>query len=103
MPQKKNPDMAELVRGKTGRVYGDLVANIVDEKLDELSQLYYLAAYADRTDVVKSFNDYYRTFGAEDKDLILTDEEKAAAEAQSAPTGEPTQGDAAQTTENENK
>ncbi len=26
MPQKKNPDMAELVRGKTGRVYGDLTA-----------------------------------------------------------------------------
>ena len=26
MPQKKNPDMAELVRGKTGRVYGDLLA-----------------------------------------------------------------------------
>ena len=26
MPQKKNPDMAELVRGKTGRVYGDLIA-----------------------------------------------------------------------------
>ncbi|TWH58287.1 argininosuccinate lyase [Desulfitobacterium sp. LBE] len=26
MPQKKNPDVAELVRGKTGRVYGDLVA-----------------------------------------------------------------------------
>ena len=25
MPQKKNPDMAELTRGKTGRVYGDLV------------------------------------------------------------------------------
>lgn len=25
MPQKKNPDMAELIRGKTGRVYGDLV------------------------------------------------------------------------------
>jgi len=25
MPQKKNPDMAELVRGKTGRVYGSLV------------------------------------------------------------------------------
>lgn len=24
MPQKKNPDIAELVRGKTGRVYGDL-------------------------------------------------------------------------------
>ena len=25
MPQKKNPDIAELVRGKTGRVYGDLM------------------------------------------------------------------------------
>lgn len=28
MPQKKNPDMAELVRGKTGRVYGDLMATL---------------------------------------------------------------------------
>ncbi|MFD2705296.1 argininosuccinate lyase [Salibacterium lacus] len=26
MPQKKNPDMAELVRGKTGRVYGNFVS-----------------------------------------------------------------------------
>jgi argininosuccinate lyase len=26
MPQKKNPDMAELIRGKTGRVYGSLVS-----------------------------------------------------------------------------
>ncbi len=26
MPQKKNPDVAELVRGKSGRVYGDLMA-----------------------------------------------------------------------------
>ena len=26
MPQKKNPDMAELVRGKCGRVYGDMMA-----------------------------------------------------------------------------
>ena len=26
MPQKKNPDMAELIRGKTGRVYGDLMS-----------------------------------------------------------------------------
>ena len=29
MPQKKNSDMAELVRGKTGRVYGDLTALLV--------------------------------------------------------------------------
>jgi argininosuccinate lyase len=26
MPQKKNPDVAELIRGKTGRLYGNLVA-----------------------------------------------------------------------------
>ncbi|WP_456419794.1 argininosuccinate lyase [Thermovibrio sp.] len=26
MPQKKNPDVSELTRGKTGRVYGDLIA-----------------------------------------------------------------------------
>ena len=26
MPQKKNPDMAELIRGKSGRIYGDLTA-----------------------------------------------------------------------------
>jgi len=29
MPQKKNPDMAELIRGKSGRVVGDLVALLV--------------------------------------------------------------------------
>ena len=28
MPQKKNPDMAELVRGKSGRVFGDLMATL---------------------------------------------------------------------------
>ncbi len=28
MPQKKNPDMAELVRGKTGRVYGSLMGTL---------------------------------------------------------------------------
>ena len=32
MPQKKNPDMAELIRGKTGRVYGDLVAMLTTLK-----------------------------------------------------------------------
>ncbi len=32
MPQKKNPDVAELVRGKTGRVYGSLVALLTTMK-----------------------------------------------------------------------
>ena len=32
MPQKKNPDVAELVRGKSARVIGDLVALLTLEK-----------------------------------------------------------------------
>ena len=32
MPQKKNPDVAELMRGKTGRVYGDLMAMLTTMK-----------------------------------------------------------------------
>jgi argininosuccinate lyase len=32
MPQKKNPDIAELVRGKTGRVYGKLIALLTTMK-----------------------------------------------------------------------
>ena len=32
MPQKKNPDMAELTRGKTGRLYGNLVSLLVTLK-----------------------------------------------------------------------
>ncbi|MFC1940484.1 argininosuccinate lyase [Chloroflexota bacterium] len=37
MPQKKNPDIAELVRGKTGRVYGRLVAVLATMKALPLS------------------------------------------------------------------
>jgi len=37
MPQKKNPDVAELVRGKTGRVYGQLVALLTIMKALPLS------------------------------------------------------------------
>ncbi len=32
MPQKKNPDVAELIRGKTGRVYGDLISILTTMK-----------------------------------------------------------------------
>jgi argininosuccinate lyase len=37
MPQKKNPDVAELVRGKTGRVYGKLIAMLTTMKALPLS------------------------------------------------------------------
>ena len=60
-------------------VYGDLVNDVMGEKIDELWQTYYLAAYADRQEVVASLNEYFRSLGIEDKDLILTDAEKEAA------------------------
>jgi len=37
MPQKKNPDVAELVRGKTGRVYGHLISLLASMKALPLS------------------------------------------------------------------
>jgi argininosuccinate lyase len=37
MPQKKNPDAAELCRGKTGRIYGHLIALLVTMKALPLS------------------------------------------------------------------
>ena len=37
MPQKKNPDIAELIRGKSGRVYGALVSMLTTMK-DHLRQ-----------------------------------------------------------------
>jgi len=37
MPQKKNPDIAELIRGKTGRVYGSLVSLLTSMKALPLS------------------------------------------------------------------
>ena len=49
---------------------GDLVSGVLDEKFDELSQIYYLAGMARRYDIVAQFNEYYRSFGAEDSDLI---------------------------------
>ena len=58
-------------------VQGDMVASAMYDRLDELSRLYYLAAYYDRQDVVYSINEYYRTLGAADGDLILTDRDKA--------------------------
>ena len=37
MPQKKNPDIPELIRGKTGRVYGDLMALLTLMKAQPLA------------------------------------------------------------------
>ena len=69
-------------------IQGDLVADIMYDRLDELSRLYYLAAYYNREDVVFGINEYYRTLGAEDKDLILTQREKDSLGIQGKPKTE---------------
>ena len=61
MPQKKNPDFAELVRGKSGRVVGDLVALLVTMK--SLPLAYNKDLQEDKEgaiDAVKTLEDCYK-------------------------------------------
>ena len=47
-----------------------LVSDIIQDKMDSLMELYYLAAYAQRAEIVGAMNDYLRTFGYTDEELI---------------------------------
>ena len=61
MPQKKNPDFAELIRGKTGRVVGDLVALLITMK--SLPLAYNKDLQEDKEgaiDAAKTLEDCYR-------------------------------------------
>jgi len=58
MPQKKNPDMAELSRGKTGRVYGNYTA--VATMLKGLPLSYNRDMQEDKEPVFDSYNNYYK-------------------------------------------
>ena len=49
---------------------GELVADALDDNIYLLDRLYYMAAYAGRSDIVEMFNDYYRTLGAPDDSLM---------------------------------
>ncbi len=51
-------------------VQASLVSNIIQEKMDSLMELYYLAAYAQRDEILSFMNDYLRTFGYTDDELI---------------------------------
>ena len=65
MPQKKNPDMAELTRGKTGRLYGNLVALLTT--LKGLPASYNRDLQEDKTplfDSVSTVKDALRIFAA---------------------------------------
>jgi len=56
---------------------GDMVTGILDEKFDSLSQLYYLAGYAGRKEIVSYLNEYFRSFGADESDLMQLEERGA--------------------------
>ncbi len=51
-------------------VQGDMVSSIVDDKLEELGDLYYLASYAGRRDIIAQLNAYYRTLGVSEDSLV---------------------------------
>ena len=54
-----------------------LVGDIIQDKMDSLMELYYLAAYAQRAEIVGAMNDYLRTFGYTDEELIQPGTEPA--------------------------
>ena len=66
-------------------IKADYVQDIIYDKFDEMERLYYLAAYYNREGIIREINDYYRVLGAEDKDLILTQQEKDSLGIQGAP------------------
>ena len=49
----------------------NMVSGEIRDRMDSLSELYYLAAFAKRNDILKWLNDYYRTFGYTDQELIM--------------------------------
>lgn len=51
-------------------VQGDMVSPIIDDKLDQLGDVYYLAVYAGRKEVIGEINAYYRSLGVEEENLV---------------------------------
>ncbi len=54
-------------------VQGDMVTALIDDKLTQLGDLYYMAVYAQRMEVVEELNNFYRSLGIDEADLISTD------------------------------
>ncbi len=48
----------------------DMTDIIIDEKLEDLEQIYYIAAHSKRVDVMNWLNDYYRSLGAQEGELL---------------------------------
>jgi argininosuccinate lyase len=61
MPQKKNPDFAELIRGRTGKVYGDLVALLT--MLKGLPLSYNRDMQEDKASLFDAYDTVYESLG----------------------------------------
>ena len=80
MPQKKNPDMAELIRGKTGRVYGNLFSLLTVMK--SLPLAYNKDLQEDKEgmfDTVKTVKDCLTIFAGMLDDMIIHEEKMSKA------------------------
>ncbi len=51
-------------------VQADMVASELTERLKDLGDVYYLASYAGRNDIVRELNEYYRSLGVVEEDLV---------------------------------
>lgn len=58
-------------------VRGDMVNGIMEDKLEELGDLYYLASYARRREIIAELNDYYRSLGISEESLVDVGDEAA--------------------------
>ena len=47
-----------------------MVSSELDDKLEQLGDLYYLANYAGRKEIIAELNDYYRTLGVSEENLM---------------------------------
>jgi argininosuccinate lyase len=61
MPQKKNPDFAELIRGRTGKVYGDLIALLT--LLKGVPLAYNRDMQEDKTSLFDAYDTVYESLG----------------------------------------
>jgi argininosuccinate lyase len=61
MPQKKNPDFAELIRGRTGKVYGDLIALLT--MLKGLPLAYNRDMQEDKASLFDAYDTVYESLG----------------------------------------
>ena len=66
---------------------GDMVSPILDEKLDQLGDIYYLATYAGRKDVVAELNTYYRSLGVSEDNLVDVGDKPRQADTTLIPKG----------------